>query len=131
MVGRHLPLALVPGLLLFASLIIPYQIVPIRICAMYRWTGVPCPFCGYSRSFAAITDGQWAWAWQNAPFAFVFYALTVIALFWNLAALLSGYCIARGSALRMTTPRRACFVILFFLAGILANWTYRLAMGLS
>ena len=128
--GRHFPFALGPALILIASALIPYQSITYRICVFRKLTDHPCPFCGYSRSFSAITDGHWVWAFHNSPFTVVLYGLTVVLLVWNVVPLLTGYRLLRGPALQFPS-RRFWTLIWVFIGFLVLNWGYRLAMGLK
>lgn len=52
------------------------------ICPFHRQTGLPCPGCGLTRAFCAISHGRFAAAWHFNPFAFLFYAATLAAPLW-------------------------------------------------
>lgn len=123
----HLPWAFLAGLAWAVSFLVPYE-TSFRLCGFLRWTGYPCMFCGLTRSISAVSQGAWAFAFHNAPIAILLYAGMVAFFFWHAAGLVTGTLIRPGYALRR--------VPMSWLAGalivlILANWAYRLAMGLS
>jgi hypothetical protein len=123
-IERHLPWALVAGLVWLATFI-PLRWLPIQPCTMLKWTGVPCPFCGYTRSFSAISAGAWHEAILNAPLAPILYLLMAGVFIWHVAGLATGHLIRRGPAL---SGRR--LTILLVILGLLAlgNWLYRLVV---
>ena len=106
------------------------HIIPFRVCTFARLTGYPCAFCGYSRSAMAFMEGEWRYAIWNCPLSIVVFAAIVVLMAWNLTGLLMGRIIERGRWLR---PGKKMTRILWIIGVmlILANWCYRLAMGLS
>ncbi len=127
-VGVHFPLFLVMGATWLATYFVPHQNAPFRLCTFYNWTGYPCMFCGFTRAFAAISIGRWAFAWEQVPFAFPLYGLMLMVFFWNAAALVFGVQLYRGRWLRRIRTR---WVVTALGVLLLANWIYRLSMGLS
>ncbi|MDY6833846.1 MAG: DUF2752 domain-containing protein [Chloroflexota bacterium] len=59
----------------------------VTICAFNRITGLPCPGCGLTRAFCAISHGQFAQAWDLNPFSYPLYASALLVLFRPLIAL--------------------------------------------
>ena len=128
--GVHLPLALVTGIALFLANWVPCDILPLRHCTFLQFTGYPCPFCGFTRSFWAIADGDWAFAMQNCPLSCLIYIATVLVFGWNTTALLFNVRIRRGPLLRLSRVQARLgiyFVIMLFVL----NWIYRLSNGLK
>lgn len=123
----HLLWALLTGLAWALSFVIPFQ-TPLRLCAFLRWTDYPCMFCGFTRSIAAISQGAWAFALHNAPAALVLYLVMVGAFVWNSAGLASGAVIVPGRAFHRLRPS---VIIIALSAVVLANWIYRLHLGLK
>ena len=89
-----------------------------------------CPFCGFTRSFAAITAGEWGYAFQNSPLSFLLYAAVLLVFLWNAAALVFRVRLVRGRHLRWSRRRLGMTAVLGALL-ILANWLYRLGSGLK
>jgi hypothetical protein len=52
----HLPWALITGIPLLMSFLVPLHILPLIPCTLLRFTGYPCPFCGFTRSFWAMSE---------------------------------------------------------------------------
>lgn len=73
----------------------PEGLPGIEICHFKRLTGLPCPGCGLTHSFCAISHGQFAAAWAHQPFGFVLYLGAVAA--------------AMGPLLIRVLPRAAWF----------------------
>lgn len=89
-------------------------------CAFHAMTGLPCPGCGLTRAFVALSHGQLREAWALHPFAFPLYALC-------LGGLGSPWLLHRFPAL--AGPRSSRFLrgaTLAFVAALLAFGTWRL-----
>lgn len=52
-------------------------------CTSQQLTGVDCPGCGLTRSFIAISHGQWGRAWSFNAAGFVVYAFCAIQIPWH------------------------------------------------
>lgn len=128
-IGVHLLPALASGIPLLLSLVASYHVIPLLPCTFLKLTGIPGPFCGFTRSIWAISAGDWTYATINCPLAWPVYAALVLVFTWNAIGLLSGIKIIRGPVLRLTSlqKRRALFVIGVL---ILLNWAYRLMLDL-
>jgi hypothetical protein len=126
----HLPWVLISGIPLLMSFLIPLRKVPLMPCTLLRFTGYPCPFCGFTRSFWAVSSGEWAYALWNYPLAGILYVLFVVGFIWNTAALFGGIRIARGSAIRLDLLKIR-YLIAFLSVLFLINWVYRLSFGLN
>lgn len=68
------------GVLLVSFAWVPSGLSGLRVCWFRRLTELPCPGCGLTRSFCAISHGQFAEAWSQNPFGYVFYAVAVLLL---------------------------------------------------
>ena len=124
----HLPLALIAA----AALVLPYCVslkkLPLIPCIFHYLTGYPCPFCGFTRSFWAISTGHWDAALTNSPLSIAVYLTVWMVFLFNSGALLTGVVLTRGPALRLAAGyrRKAVTAVLTLLA---ANWIYRISMG--
>ena len=47
-------------------------------CTLLSWTGIPCPMCGMTTSFALMADLRLFDAFINQPFSVVLFGATVI-----------------------------------------------------
>jgi hypothetical protein len=128
-VGAHLLPALISGFPLMLSLWIPLKLVPMLPCSFLRLTNYPCPFCGFTRSFWAISNGEWAFALNNYPLVGLLYLIVVLVFIWNMAGLISGKILIRGRALRMN-PNRMRLLLVSGIILFMLNWVYRLSAGL-
>lgn len=126
----HLPWALVTGIPLLMSFLVPLQFLPLIPCTLFRFTGYPCPFCGFTRSFWALSAGDWTQALWNYPLSGLLYVLFAVGFIWNSAALIGGIRIKRGRALRLS-PRQTRYLFAFISVLFLINWMYRLSLGLN
>jgi hypothetical protein len=129
-VGTHLPLALVTGIPLLLSILVPLDLIPYPACTFLKLTGLPCPFCGLTRSFWAISSGDWTYAAFNYPLSFVLYFVTVLTFAWNITGLLTGMRISGGRLIHHLKEWRNWIIAIISLL-IALNWTYRLMLGLK
>ena len=78
-VGGNVALAFAAGVVLALSAIYSPETLPsLSVCTFRTATGLPCPGCGLTRSFCAISHGHLAAAWEFNPFGFGFYAGAVL-----------------------------------------------------
>jgi len=70
------------GALTFSALFTPDALPKFDICTFHRFTGLPCPGCGLTRAFCAISHGDFAAAWRFNPFGFLFYAGVLAVPVW-------------------------------------------------
>lgn len=129
-VGVHLPLAMASCVPLVMSNRFLCNLLPLRKCTFLWFTGYPCPFCGFTRSFLAIGEGDWAFALHNCPLACLVFVAATLFLLGNLTALLLGVRIAPGKT-RVGTLTRARFSGFVIVVLVLTNWAYRLYLGLQ
>ncbi|RJP93861.1 MAG: DUF2752 domain-containing protein [Desulfobacteraceae bacterium] len=125
--GFHLPFFLVSGLPLLIAHTIRLNELPLVPCLFIQYSGLPCPFCGYTRSFQAMADGNFVYALNNCPLSCVLYLACLFMFIWNGAAIFSGMRFERGRFLRVILKQRTWF---FLLCLVLMNWGYRLMFGL-
>jgi hypothetical protein len=64
----------------------PSTMPKLGLCLFRRVTELPCPGCGLTRSFCAISHGDFPGAWGFHPFGFAFYALALTLVVWPLVA---------------------------------------------
>ena len=95
----------------------------LHVCVMYQLTGIPCPGCGLSRAFCAISHGEFSRAWGYNPFGFLLYGLAVTALLWPLLAY--RFPAARKRVLRSRALALSPIVL------VIAMWAYGLARVVS
>jgi hypothetical protein len=129
-VVHHLPFAALSGAALLLPHLATLDRLPLIPCTFLHLTGRPCPFCGFTRSFWALSSGHWSYALTNCPLALGVFLCVAILFIWNTAALVFGVVLQRGPALQLPPAYRrktTVAVILLFLI----NWTYRLSVGLT
>jgi hypothetical protein len=93
------------------------------ICAFYSVTGLPCPGCGLTRAFCAISHGHWGDAWAFNPFGFLWYALTVFLVVRPLLIRLSKYAEQEG---RILASRWSYIVPVVLVSAMWAYGLYRI-----
>jgi hypothetical protein len=89
---------------------------PVQLCLVKRFTGVPCPTCGFTRGTLSLLGGRIAQAWLYNPLLF-----TILALF--CAAVAVRIIWAHRLCISLTRTERS---IAWIAAGALfvANWIY-------
>ncbi len=129
-VGVHGPFALVTGIMFLLAAFFPLERLPLKACTFLALTGLPCPFCGFTRSFWAMAAGEWGFAFSNCPLAVFLYGGVLVLFAVNAAALLIGVRLERGRWLILGPTGKRW---LWAAAGLLltANWIYRMGMGLD
>lgn len=128
--ARHLPAALIAGVVLLAAAVLPLDKIPYTICAFLRLTGYPCPTCGMTRGFVAMAHGQWPAVLHMCPLAALLYAVTALVFAVNTAALLCGVRLTPGHGFKRRA-RTWLILLCFFGLLIMFNWLYRLILGLK
>lgn len=82
--------ALICGAVLLAAALLARTTIALPVaCYSVRWFGIPCPGCGLSRAFMALTRGEFGNAWELHPWVFGLFPLTVLGLLrplWHRAA---------------------------------------------
>lgn len=124
----HLPWVVIAGFPLAVSFFARVHALPKVPCGFLRLTGLPCPTCGYTRTFCALSDGRVSEAWVNSPAAVLLYVFLSLLLLWNGMALVSGRRIERGPWL---CPGPRATRVGWMLCGLLVlmNWVYRILSG--
>jgi len=126
----HLPGAAVAGGVLLAARVYPFREHPVITCQFRKWTGHPCPGCGYTRAFQSIARGRADDAVKDAPASVLLFAGVALVLAWNLAGLVLRRRLRPGPRL-IPGPRTGRVLIAAAIALFLANWAWRLAHGLQ
>lgn len=52
------------------------------ICWFKHLAGLPCPGCGLTHAFCAISHGRFDEAWGYNPFGYLFYAAAIFLVAW-------------------------------------------------
>jgi Protein of unknown function (DUF2752) len=110
-------LALLIGLMVIACIALHFQF-PLPPCPLREWTGVPCPFCGSTRTFAALARFDFAAALRLNPLVCV--AACGASARWLLVLVCPEKPRAR---LRSLSARGAVWKWLLAVA-LAANWLY-------
>ena len=124
-VVNHLPFAFFSGLGLLLPTLVPLHSLPLLKCTFLCVTGFPCPFCGFTRSFWAISAGQWGFAVHDCPLSLGIYGLMAILFTWHLTALLLRIRMNSGFYRLLKLPYTWWIISALFLL----NWAYRIALG--
>lgn len=92
--------------------------LPLPGCPLRELTGVPCPFCGSTRAFAALAELNFLGAFRLNPL--VSFAALVAGAVWGGELLRSG-----GSPVRLSASTNTRAHWKWLLAGaLLLNWIY-------
>lgn len=110
-------LAALLGLVLLAEVVIRFQL-PVPACPLRATTGVPCPFCGSTRAFAALAHLDFATALRLNPF--VSLAASAAAAGW-LWAMRRGAAVSGGPSFDWLARPLGRWLLACALAG---NWLY-------
>jgi len=126
-VVAHLPFVLLTGLALALPFWVSLRSLPLIGCTFLNVTGLPCPFCGFTRSFWSIQAGDISFAVYNYPISLAIYGLVILFFIWHFVALLMGIKIESG-CYRLCRSGRVWWIIgtVFF-----CNWVYRLSLGMT
>lgn len=105
------------------AVVVPHLIsldrLPQNACLFFGLTGIPCPFCGLTRSLWGAANGHWLWSFTFAPLGGMVYLGSLLFL-----AIV---------AVEIVTGRRIFSVLSNRIAGravlavLLLNWAVRLA----
>jgi hypothetical protein len=107
-----------------ASLLLPTSGLGISTCAFRNTFGIPCPGCGLTRSFCAVSHGQLGTAFRSHPLGAIIYAAMLIYMLkWTIEALLRRRLLAQLED-RASVP--VLWTLIFSLIGV---WILRLATG--
>jgi hypothetical protein len=63
---------------------------PIPLCLFHQVTGLPCPFCGGTRSFAAMAHGNLAASAHVFPIGPLMFAVVVAAVLYSIWTMTTG-----------------------------------------
>ena len=126
----HLPGVAIAGPVLLAARFYPFREHPVITCQFRKWTGHPCPGCGYTRAFQSIARGRAADAARDAPASLLLFAGVGLVLAWNLAALVLRRRLRPGPCL-VPGPRTLRALIATAVLVVVANWIWRLVHGLQ
>ena len=129
-VGMRLAWVLTTGIPLLLSFLVPLKRLGLFECPFFNITGLPGPFCGFTRSIWAISAGDWVFATVNCPLAWLLYAALISVFTWNAGRLLLGGNMT-GKFILSTNRNRANRIAGIAITLILLNWIYRLSLGLT
>lgn len=131
MIWRHwkkrkifsLPMIIIVAVVLAGSFIFtPGNLPAANVCYFKAITKLPCPACGMTRSFSAISHGEFSRAWDLNPFGYVMYAFLV--LFLLLSILDSFSPVIEERLLRQ--KRYLPYLLVLFLGSLILFGIYRL-----
>lgn len=91
-------------------------------CTMLRFTGIPCPFCGMTTSFAHFAHGDPVGSFVTQPAGSVLFLLTVVAVIFFAWRAAIGHRDSPDDVIRGISGR----VWLVALAGLLLAWAYKI-----
>ena len=95
-------------------------------CTLLSLTGVPCPSCGMTTSFAHAAEGRLDHAFITQPGG------ALLALMTAMAVLVSGYIAVTGRNIAVYfRPLLSTRAVTVFLAFLLAAWVYKIVITLG
>lgn len=98
-------------------------------CTFFDLTGVPCPMCGGTTTFALLADGRVGEALGTQPFA----ALLFVGLLLAIGVSVAEVVLPRGRWSRISArllPYEA-YIAAMFLGAMTAGWAYKVWMVLG
>jgi hypothetical protein len=108
-------------LVIGAELLSHHYGVPIVLCLLKQFFGIPCPTCGSTRAGLAMLSGHPVRAWLWNPLMVTLGIAVAIVL---------GVRLATGYTLKLNLTRREkCLLGAGFLLALAANWVYLLHIG--
>ena len=96
-------------------------------CVVLTLTGIPCPMCGMTTTFALMADGRVGEALLNQPFGVVLFLATVSAFLlglWDLTRALGRW----RDVLDWVLARETA-VAVAILVGLFGGWTYKILLA--
>ncbi|MFA7159272.1 MAG: DUF2752 domain-containing protein [Kiritimatiellia bacterium] len=121
------------GAILAVARFFPIDRFPLGFCLFKNITGLPCPTCGFTRSFCDFANGHWADGFMLCPFALLVFAAAGAMFLYNAAVIAlsaGGRRLSWPERLRVT-PKIMVFLAALLLLLLMANWVYRIARGLA
>ena len=97
-----------------------------EICVFRRNTGLDCPGCGLTRSFIAMTGGDWTRAWGLNPAAYLVYALVVLQIPYRILQI--GRLLHGQQALHMPGLQ---WLMWLLAAALIGQWLVKLVLRLA
>ena len=95
-------------------------------CSFLRIFGIPCPMCGMTTTFAHLAHLDFWAGTVNQPFGLVLFLMTVGGLVLGALELASPR--GRWRSIARWIGRRETAVAAFLLVGLIAGWTYKIAL---
>ena len=99
-------------------------------CKFNEVTGMPCPACGFTRSFLWMGHGEYRRAFVTSPLAATLFLGVIFFIAVNVAALLLNVRITPGPFFHWEKKGWTVFLI-GCLSVLIADWFYRCASGLG
>jgi hypothetical protein len=97
-----------------------------EVCLFKRTTGVPCPFCGTTRSIMSILKGEWVQSILLNPLGLILTCIAVILPIWMLVDYLRGansfYNLFNAIAHRFSF--RGFMLLILFIIAMLWVWQW-------
>jgi len=95
-------------------------------CSAKLLIGISCPGCGLTRSFIAISNGQFEKAWSLNPASFLVYAFIGVQIPWQ------GFQLYRIRSGRREVQAVWIYVPVIICSSVLmVQWIVRLCMGIT
>lgn len=121
------------GAILAVARLFPLDRFPLGFCVFRRLTGFPCPTCGFTRAFCDFANGNWGNGIHESPLALVLFIITVAIFVYNALVTLAALCgrrLQRAPIFQFSSGKIVVMVIVFSVL-LVANWIYRLGLGLK
>lgn len=89
-------------------------------CALYKLTGLPCPFCGATTSFSLLAKGEFLKGFKANPFAALIFTSGILVFVYSLVCLAAGKVFKLDSIISLI-KRGKWFII----SALCISWVYK------
>ena len=89
-------------------------------CALYKLTGLPCPFCGATTSFSLLAKGEFLKGFKTNPFAALIFVSGILVFVYSLLCLVAGKAFKLDSIISLIKKGKW-----FIISALCISWAYK------